>query len=457
MTASDLPALLSAALIGTERAPLPTPGPDATGQAAARVIRDDPAGTLLARAALLTLAATAGQQPDPPAPAPTPAPADPRPEAPARAARHLPHLGGTLLHEWLTLCHAHGYRVPALHLSRLLSLATQDRSLRVPLARVLGERGRWLAHHAGNAALAHADTPDEATWNALSEADRDTLHRVLRSLNPDAARHLLRTHFDTERAASRKRLLSAVLDTLHGDDHILEPLLDDTLDDRSPDVQTLARQILQRLPHSALNARLAAALHDPGTPPSPRDGLSGGLQARLSHVLRHAHPDALLRATPGGPPALITLARDHHLLDDLIAGTLTHRHQPLAQALLAHAPTPALRALSDPARTLQSGLHDRDPDLILAALAHHPTPWTPGDSHAILTLLQDTLRHVDHPYQWPQRWRTLHDHTHHLHPDTTLPPPLPPDAPHHAQSVWHDLTSTLDTRRQIWHDFKEHP
>ncbi|NTY00191.1 hypothetical protein [Deinococcus sp. JMULE3] len=72
---SDLPALLSAALIGTERAPLPTPGPDATGQAAARINRDDPAGTLLARAALLTLAATAGRQPDPPAPPPTLPPA----------------------------------------------------------------------------------------------------------------------------------------------------------------------------------------------------------------------------------------------------------------------------------------------------------------------------------------------------------------------------------------------
>ncbi|MDK2013395.1 MULTISPECIES: DUF5691 domain-containing protein [unclassified Deinococcus] len=454
---SDLPALLSAALIGTERAPLPTPGPDATGQAAARVTRDDPAGTLLARAALLTLATHAGRQPDPPAPAPTPAPTDSRPEAPARAARHLPHLGGTLLHEWLTLCRTHGYRVPALHLPRLLTLATQDRSLRVPLARVLGERGRWLAPHAGSPALAHADAPDESTWAALSEAERDTLHRVLRDLNPDAARHLLCTQFDTERAASRKRLLGAVLDTLNGDDHNLEPLLEGALDDRSPDVQTLARQTLQRLPRSALNARLAEALNDPGTPPSPRDGLSGGPQARLSHVLRHAHLDALLRATPGGPPALITLARDHHLLDDLIAGTLTHRHQPLAQALLPHAPTPALRALSDPARTLQSGLHTRDPDLILAALAHHPTPWKPDDSHAILTLLQDTLRHIDHPSQWPQRWRTLHDHAHHLHPDTTPPPPLPPDAPHHAQSVWHDLMGTLDTRRQIRLDFKEHP
>ncbi|GGR87747.1 DUF5691 domain-containing protein [Deinococcus sedimenti] len=454
---SDLPALLSAALIGTERAPLPTPGPDAAGQAAARITRGDPAGTLLARAALLTLAATAGRQPDPPAPAPTPAPSDPRPEAPARAARHLPHLGGPLLHEWLSLCHAHGSRVPALHLPRLLSLATQDRSLRVPLARVLDERGRWLAQHANSPALAHAEAPDEPTWAALSDTDRDTLHRVLRALNPDTARALLSAQFDTERAASRKRLLSAVLDTLNDDDHTLEPLLEGALDDRSPDVQTLARQILQRLPRSALNARIAEALHDPGTPPSPRDGLSGGPQARLSHVLRHAHPDALLRATPGDLPGLITLARDHHLLDDLIAGTLTHRHQPLAQALLPHAPTPALRALSDPARTLRDGLHDRDPDLILAALAHHPTPWTPDDSHAILSLLQDTLRHTEHPYQWPQRWRTLHDHAHHLHPDTTPPAPLPPDAPHHAQSVWHDLMGTLDTRRQIRHDFKEHP
>nr|WP_305852132.1 DUF5691 domain-containing protein [Deinococcus sp. JMULE3] len=314
---------------------------------------------------------------------------------------------------------------------RLLTLATQDRSLRLPLARVLGERGRWLAHHADIPALAHADAPDEPIWAAMSDTDRDTLHRVLRALNPDAARHLLRAHFDTERAASRKRLLSAVLDTLSHDDHTLEPLLEGALDDRSPDVQTLARQTLQRLPHSTLNARLAEALHDPNVIPGPRDGLRNGAGRleRLSHVLRHAHPAALLHATPGGPTALITLARDYHLLDDLIAGTLTHRHQPLAQALLAHAPTPALRALSDPARTLQSGLHDRDPDLILAALAHHPTPLTPDDSHAILTLLQDTLRHIDHPYQWPQRWRTLHDHAHHLHPTPRPPHPCHPTPP----------------------------
>ncbi|MFC3604665.1 hypothetical protein ACFOLM_17025 [Deinococcus soli (ex Cha et al. 2016)] len=93
---SDLPALLSAALIGTERAPLPTPGPDAAGQAAARVTRDDPAGTLLARAALLTLAATAGRQPDPPAPTPTPPP-------PIRARKPRPAPRGTS-RTWAARC-----------------------------------------------------------------------------------------------------------------------------------------------------------------------------------------------------------------------------------------------------------------------------------------------------------------------------------------------------------------
>ncbi|MFC6802550.1 hypothetical protein ACFQDE_13195 [Deinococcus caeni] len=72
-------ALLALALIGTARGPLPTPGPDPLGQAAAQVTHPDPEGTLLARAALHALAHAAGRRPDPPATSPTPPRPNPSP------------------------------------------------------------------------------------------------------------------------------------------------------------------------------------------------------------------------------------------------------------------------------------------------------------------------------------------------------------------------------------------
>ncbi|MFE7490836.1 hypothetical protein ACFU6L_25615, partial [Kitasatospora sp. NPDC057541] len=80
--------LQTTALLGTDRRPLPAPGPAAPYDGA--VDRADPATALLELAALETVRRRAGALPAPaPAAAGRPAAEDPRPELPAAAARRL--------------------------------------------------------------------------------------------------------------------------------------------------------------------------------------------------------------------------------------------------------------------------------------------------------------------------------------------------------------------------------
>jgi hypothetical protein len=146
-------AVLSAALIGTERAVVPPPpsafpGWDVTG---------DPAGTLLDHAALLTVARRAGQLAGS-AEAPAAAAADPRPAVSAAAGRRLGRiLGGEnseLLHEWLHAIGRRGLRPPPQYLPALLDRARRvaasnpdpdEARLRGLVAAAGGPRAAWLA------------------------------------------------------------------------------------------------------------------------------------------------------------------------------------------------------------------------------------------------------------------------------------------------------------------------
>jgi hypothetical protein len=145
-------AVLTAALIGSERAALPVPRPGSG---------DDPAAALLDDAALLTVARRGGLNAGHATPPAEPGP-DPRPEVSAAAGRTLARIlhgdpvaagsgaGPSLLAEWLIASTARGLRPPPRYLPVLLDrgrrIATvEEAGLRGLVAVAGGPRARWLA------------------------------------------------------------------------------------------------------------------------------------------------------------------------------------------------------------------------------------------------------------------------------------------------------------------------
>jgi hypothetical protein len=142
--------LVTASLIGTERAVVPAVG--IPGPLPAEDDDGDPAAVLLDRAALLTAARRAGRRPDRAEPLPICEP-DPRPVVSPAASRRLARmLGGEypeLLAEWLTAVTTRGLRPPPQSLPALLDRARRVRSADPGLADLVAEAGgpraRWLA------------------------------------------------------------------------------------------------------------------------------------------------------------------------------------------------------------------------------------------------------------------------------------------------------------------------
>ncbi|MFC4585541.1 DUF5691 domain-containing protein [Sphaerisporangium corydalis] len=127
ITAEEWERLVSAALVGTDRRPVP----DLLGQAAAH-----------------TAGARAGQRLHRGEPLPTASPEE-QPLVPRvagdRAARILDGEQPRLLPEWLEAAASWGYRLPPKLVPRVLDHGARDRSLRSPIGVLAGARGRWLA------------------------------------------------------------------------------------------------------------------------------------------------------------------------------------------------------------------------------------------------------------------------------------------------------------------------
>lgn len=149
--------ILTAALIGTERAVVPPPPAGFAAAAAAAKPDSDPAGALLDQAALLAVARRAGRpvsKAEPPEPAePTPRPAVSQ-AAGRRLARILNGENPDLLVEWLSAAAARGLRPPPQFLPALLDRARrtsaanpdpEEARLRALVLIADGARARWLA------------------------------------------------------------------------------------------------------------------------------------------------------------------------------------------------------------------------------------------------------------------------------------------------------------------------
>ncbi|MFB4281596.1 DUF5691 domain-containing protein [Nonomuraea sp. MTCD27] len=244
--------LASTALVGTDRRPYQ--GGDLLEAAAVEVARRRAgrrvAGTGAQRSASAEeVEAGAGGQGS--------APAEERAAVGRRAAERLGRiLGGEherLLPEWLAAAAATGRRVPAFVLPELLERGRRDRSIRVHLGVLAGQRGRWLAglNPAWDYLL---EEPTGETWELGGAADRRAHLRALRAADPAQARRLLESTWERETPDDRAEFAEVLAEGLSMAD---EPFLEEALDDRRREVRQTAANLLTRLPGSRMSQRMA--------------------------------------------------------------------------------------------------------------------------------------------------------------------------------------------------------
>jgi hypothetical protein len=204
---SDWSALVSTALVGTDREP---PRPTADPGAPA-----DPSLALLSRAVVAGLARRVGAPPERfDGTLPDPAPVDPRPLLPSAALARLRIIldsGQMYLPEWLAVMRTKGYRLPIAFVPLLLDHGSvTDVRIRADLASVLGAPGRWLA--ARNVAWRYllreaGPTPDPADWHGSDPNGRLGYVAGLYLRDPAEARELVRGAWPNEKAPFKLDLL----------------------------------------------------------------------------------------------------------------------------------------------------------------------------------------------------------------------------------------------------------
>jgi Family of unknown function (DUF5691) len=255
--------LVTASLIGTERAVVPPAG--TAGLLPAEDETGDPAAVLLDRAALLTAARRAGRRPDRAEPLPVCEP-DSRPVVNPAAARRLArmlageHLG--LLTEWLAAVVTRGLRLPPQFLPVLLDRARSPRAWRLPslIAEAGGPRASWLAglNPDWESVLAATRTGDEA-WRLGAAGQRRAYLTALRARDPAAARELIEGSWSGAGPQERVMFVKALADGLSLAD---EPLLEAAHEDGTAWVRKTAADVLATLPGSAFARRMAGRAVD---------------------------------------------------------------------------------------------------------------------------------------------------------------------------------------------------
>lgn len=260
--------ILTTALVGTaQRAPSEPAGETPTDALVQALPATERERTLLLQAGCMAIYTQAGAHSTIVSDLPDPTP-DERLSAGSPAAANLlrqllsePHsLRDALLQEALDRLAAAGLRLPYDLLPAALDLRTSE--LRAIVARVAGERGRWLSRF--NPAwswlcetLAEAaeldPTTAETVWQEGTTAQRIAVLRQLRTSDPARARDQLAAVWKREKAEVRADLLGAVEIGLSADD---EAFLEAALDDKSVAVRAVAASLLTHIPASALAARM---------------------------------------------------------------------------------------------------------------------------------------------------------------------------------------------------------
>jgi hypothetical protein len=259
---------VAAALLGTQRRQVRSLPDEITAQSTADT-PGDPAGRLLAQAALLTVRRRAGWRPGRAEPV-APAPAETAPVVPPAAARRVERMlagdHARVLPEWLAAVARAGYRVPAGALPDLLERGRTDRALRPYIATTAGRRAGWLALRNPDWAYLVAEpaaapepgpdsnTTDPGVWDTGTRGQRLAYLGRLRAADPAAAREALRGTWATEPAQDRAAFLATFERGLGPAD---EEFLEQARADRAKDVRLVAAGLLARLPGSAYARRQA--------------------------------------------------------------------------------------------------------------------------------------------------------------------------------------------------------
>ncbi len=289
--------LVATALVGTQRRPLPVLSAPGVHDVLANVGTDEQA--VLRAAAVLGAyrrAGVASRQLDPAAASDDDQPTEDRSECSAHAAQLLELvLTGAawtkegkdlLVREWCNGCDRTSQRVPYRLITALLTATSTARP--DAAARVIGERGRWLAAHNDRWAWAvteettaetSTETIDVHGFETAAPVDRVPLLRRLRQHDPERARDLLHETWARESAADRTAFIEVLADGLSLAD---EPFLEAALRDRAKGVRSRAADLLARLAGSAYGERMAQRIR-------PLVTTSGVLRKRIDVAL----PDAL--------------------------------------------------------------------------------------------------------------------------------------------------------------------
>jgi hypothetical protein len=255
---TDWSALVSAALLGTERtggnAPIPAAVAGLVGGA-------DTEASMLAAAGSMAVRRRAGRTTGlDESPLLAGADPDPRPQLTGAAARYVGlafEERPSLAPEVLELVRRSGRRLPDEWLPELMALATRSDEADDDLATIGGPRAAWLAgvfpDLAGDAWWGTGEDWDEAWPSARSASARAELIQRFRRLDLPRARRSLADWWQGIQSEDRARVLSALEVGLDPDD---EPFLADALADRRADVRRAAARLLLLLPESALTQRL---------------------------------------------------------------------------------------------------------------------------------------------------------------------------------------------------------
>ena len=421
----DWSALVSAALLGTERTGGTAPIPAAV---AGLIAGADSEQAILAAAASLAVRRRAGRTTTPDhAPMPSPAELDPRPQlagAPSRYVGLAFEERPSLAPEILELVRRTGRRLPDEWVPELMAFAERTDEADATPVQLGGTRAAWLARTfpvlATDARWGIGEDWDEAWVAAASGAARVALVRRSRQLDLPRARQSLAEWWSGIASDERARILVAVETGLDPAD---EAFLSERLADRRADVRRAAAGLLVLLPESALTRRLedeARPLLASGgrvrkslkvslpTPSAEFEGLGftgrpapgyGERAWLLRSILAHVRPERWTEWLQVDAPGLVDLAirsdEARPLIEGWMEATARFGDPMWAVAILRnkHVPTkvstnigevldnlsPAERALAvaDSSALL-------DPSLLAGLAAAVPAPWPKPLGDAVL-------------------------------------------------------------------------
>ena len=254
----DWSALVSAALLGTERTGGNVPIPAAVASVVAGA---DAEQAILVAAGSMAVRRRAGrtamldEAPIPPAAVP-----DARPQLTGVVARYVGvafEERPLLAPEVLELVHKTGRRLPDEWLPDLMTLAKRPDTAPAAYVELGGRRAAWLARTfpelAGDVWWGTGEDWDEAWVAARTGAAKAAVVRRLRELDLPRARETLAKSWPSITSDDRARTLEAVETRIEPAD---EPILTEALTDRRADVRRTAAGLLVLLPDSALARRI---------------------------------------------------------------------------------------------------------------------------------------------------------------------------------------------------------